>query len=128
MHLDRSRGQSLDTIRETGLRVDETIPWKTPKSMSENATRTGQAIMGISGALDRLDPQIVLIVGDRVEAFAAATAAHLSGRIVAHVHGGDRALGQVDDALRHAITKLSHLHFPATRASAARIAKLGENR
>jgi len=63
-----------------------------------------------------------------VEAFAAATAGHLSGRVVAHVHGGDRALGQVDDALRHAITKLSHLHFPATAGAAERIEKLGEDR
>jgi UDP-hydrolysing UDP-N-acetyl-D-glucosamine 2-epimerase len=50
----------------------------------------------------------------------------LSGRVVAHVHGGDRALGQCDDTLRHAITKLAHLHFPATRQSAARVHKLGE--
>jgi len=48
--------------------------------------------------------------------------------VVAHVHGGDRALGQVDDALRHAITKLSHVHFPATKKSAERILKLGEDK
>jgi UDP-N-acetylglucosamine 2-epimerase len=82
----------------------------------------------LAGAYSKLNPDIVLVVGDRVEAFAAATAAHLSGKIIAHVHGGDRALGQVDDALRHAITKLSHIHFPATQESAQRIAKLGEEK
>jgi len=76
---------------------------------------------------DRLKTDIVLVVGDRVEAFAAAAAGHVGGRIVAHIHGGDRALGQVDDSLRHAITKLAHLHFPATVASQQRILKLGED-
>ena len=82
----------------------------------------------LADAYHELDSEIVLIVGDRVEAFAAASAAHISGRIVAHVHGGDRALGQIDDALRHAITKLAHIHFPATKQSARRILKLGEDR
>ena len=92
------------------------------------AVQTGRATAGIAGALSRLTSDVVLVVGDRVEAFAAATVGHLSGRIVAHVHGGDRALGQVDDALRHAITKLAHVHFPATPASAERLLKLGEDR
>jgi UDP-hydrolysing UDP-N-acetyl-D-glucosamine 2-epimerase len=92
------------------------------------AARTGEALAGLAHTFDRLGSDIVLLVGDRVEGFAAAAAGHISGRIVAHVHGGDRALGQVDDALRHAITKLAHLHFPATVASAARIARLGEDR
>ena len=86
---------------------------------SEIAQNTGRAISLLASTFDRLSSDIVLIVGDRVEAFAAASAAHLSGRIVAHIHGGDRALGQVDDSLRHAITKLSHLHFAATKQSAA---------
>lgn len=81
---------------------------------------------GIAKALVDLRTQVVLVVGDRVEAFAAAAAAHLCGIPVAHVHGGDRAAGQVDDSLRHAITKLSHIHFPATPASAERLLRLGE--
>jgi UDP-N-acetylglucosamine 2-epimerase (non-hydrolysing)/GDP/UDP-N,N'-diacetylbacillosamine 2-epimerase (hydrolysing) len=94
---------------------------------NENAVNTGRAMAGLASALDRLQSDIVLVVGDRVEAFAAAAAGHLSGRIVAHIHGGDRALGQVDDSLRHAITKLAHLHFPATIASKNRILNLGED-
>ena len=91
------------------------------------AIATGSAMAGLAKTFDRLQSDIVLVVGDRVEAFAAASAAYLSGRIVAHVHGGDRAAGQVDDTLRHAITKLSHIHFPATIQSARRIARLGED-
>src|SRR5437762_2002209 len=91
------------------------------------ARATGEAMAAMAQAFDRLHSDIVLVTGDRVEPFAAASAAHLSGRIVAHVHGGDRALGQVDDTLRHAITKLAHVHFPATPASAQRLRKLGED-
>src|SRR5207249_1563431 len=92
------------------------------------ARRTGAAAASLAGAFAELEPDIVLVTGDRVEAFAAATAAHVSGRILAHVHGGDRALGQVDDSLRHAITKMAHVHFPATRESARRLLRLGEDR
>jgi UDP-hydrolysing UDP-N-acetyl-D-glucosamine 2-epimerase len=81
----------------------------------------------ITGVLEELKSDIVLVVGDRVEAFAAAAAGHIAGCVVAHVHGGDRALGQVDDSLRHAITKLAHVHFPATTRSARRIVRLGED-
>ena len=128
MHLDRSRGRSIDQIREEGVRIDAVVPWA-EKDLSARATAvaTGKAIAHLADEFERLRSDIVLVVGDRVEPFAAASAAHISGRIAAHVHGGDRALGIVDDSLRHAITKLAHIHFPATRASAARIARLGED-
>ena len=124
MHLSAQHGRTIDTIRRDGWTVDATVPWAGP----DLASQTGRATAGLAAAFDRLASDVVLVVGDRVEAFAAATAGHLSGRVVAHVHGGDRALGQVDDALRHAITKLAHVHFPATPASAERLLKLGEDR
>jgi UDP-N-acetylglucosamine 2-epimerase (non-hydrolysing)/GDP/UDP-N,N'-diacetylbacillosamine 2-epimerase (hydrolysing) len=126
MHLDRSRGNTLAAIRADGWPVDDIVPWKPGDSPTALAAATGAAITGIAKALDHLKSDIALVVGDRVEAFAGATAAAISGRVVAHVHGGDRALGQLDDSLRHAITKLAHIHFPATAASAARIKRLGE--
>ncbi|MGH7179561.1 MAG: UDP-N-acetylglucosamine 2-epimerase, partial [Tepidisphaeraceae bacterium] len=89
---------------------------------------TGRAMSELAGRFESLGSDIVLVVGDRVEAFAAASAAHIANRVVAHVHGGDRALGRVDDSLRHAITKLAHVHFAATRDSARRIVRLGEDR
>jgi UDP-hydrolysing UDP-N-acetyl-D-glucosamine 2-epimerase len=130
MHLDRSRGYSLEAIRRAGWGVDRVVAWDSERSTTPSGTAraTGEAIAGLVRAFDELGSEIVLVVGDRVEAFAAAAAGHIAGRVVAHVHGGDRAAGQVDDSLRHAITKLAHVHFPATAASAARLIRLGEDR
>lgn len=135
MHLDPAHGSPLQSIRDEGWAVDEVIPWpasygndRTTDARVANARHTGHAAAAMADAFAKLKADIVLVVGDRVEAFAAASAAHISGVPVAHVHGGDRAAGQVDDALRHAITKLSHIHFPATRQSADRLFKLGEDR
>src|SRR5690348_11913590 len=127
MHLDRAHGRSIDAIRKEGWRVGATVSWPRSSTPAANAVSTGSAMAGIAQALERLQSDVVLVVGDRVEAFAAAAAGHVSGRVVAHVHGGDRALGQVDDSLRHAITKLAHVHFPATTRSANRLIKLGED-
>ena len=130
MHLHAAYGRTVDAIRADGWRVDATVPWPLNSATSprETARSMGGAIARLPGTYHRLRSDVVLVVGDRVEAFAAAAAAHVAGLPVAHVHGGDRALGQVDDALRHAITKLAHVHFPATAASAARLLRLGEDR
>jgi UDP-N-acetylglucosamine 2-epimerase (non-hydrolysing)/GDP/UDP-N,N'-diacetylbacillosamine 2-epimerase (hydrolysing) len=126
MHLDRAHGRSVDAIREEGWHVDTTVRWPRATTPDASAVSTSTGMSGIAKAIERLQPDVILVVGDRVEAFAAAAAGHVGGRVIAHVHGGDRALGQIDDSLRHAITKLSHLHFPATAASAERLIKLGE--
>jgi GDP/UDP-N,N'-diacetylbacillosamine 2-epimerase (hydrolysing) len=129
MHLDAAHGRTIEQIRRDGFTIDATVPWKPAgNNLTLLAEQTGRATARLAAAYAKLNPDIILVVGDRVEAFAAATAAHLSGRIVAHVHGGDRAQGQVDDSLRHAITKLAHVHFPATKESAQRLAKLGEDK
>ena len=123
MHLSREHGYSAAALRQQGWKIDATVQWR-----GTIAEATGNAMADLAKVYARLRPDVVMVVGDRVEAFAAASAAHLAGCVVAHVHGGDRALGQVDDALRHAVTKLSHLHFAATKASGQRILKLGEDR
>ena|SRR5688572_423723 len=129
MHLDSRLGNSINGILRDGWTVDAVVPWDAGDGgAAATAVATGAAMSGIARALDQQKTDVVLVVGDRVEAFAAAAAGHVSQRIVAHVHGGDRAQGQVDDSLRHAITKLAHLHFPATAESAARIRKLGEDK
>jgi len=122
MHLSRAHGKTVDAIVSDGWNVDAVVPWR-----GDLAGATGRATAGIATVLERLRSDVVLVCGDRVEAFAGAVAGTLSGRVVAHVHGGDRAAGQVDDSLRHAITKLAHVHFPATQSSADRIVKLGED-
>lgn len=91
-----------------------------------DAGALGRGVTGMAEALANLKPDVVLVLGDRIEAFAAASAASVAGILVAHVHGGDRAEGVADEAMRHAITKLAHIHFPATAQSAERIARMGE--
>jgi len=83
-------------------------------------------VEGFARAIRKLRPDWVVVLGDRIEAFAAASAASIAGVAVCHVHGGDRAEGIADEAMRHAITKLSHLHCAATKLSAERIVKMGE--
>jgi UDP-N-acetylglucosamine 2-epimerase (non-hydrolysing)/GDP/UDP-N,N'-diacetylbacillosamine 2-epimerase (hydrolysing) len=124
MHLDPQRGKTIDRLRKENWRIDAVVDW----AQSGRAAAVGRAIWQLAKVFERIKPHIVLVVGDRVEAFAAAAAAHLCDIAVAHVHGGDRALGQMDDALRHAISKLAHVHFPATSQSAQRLAKMGEDR
>lgn len=123
MHLSRAHGRTIDQIRKGGWTIDATVPWS-----GDLPVATARASAGIAQALSKLKPDVVLLCGDRVEPFAAASAAHLAGLPIAHVHGGDRALGQVDDALRHAISKLAHVHFCATRQSAERLFRMGEDR
>ncbi len=128
MHLDRKHGRSVDAIRREGWTVDATVPWpSTSNDPDSTAASMGGATAGLTRTFVKLQPDVVLLCGDRVEAFAAAAAGHVGQRVVAHVHGGDKAQGQLDDALRHAITKLAHIHFAATRQSGARIRKLGED-
>jgi UDP-hydrolysing UDP-N-acetyl-D-glucosamine 2-epimerase len=92
-----------------------------------DAIALGRGVEGFARVFADLDAQCVLVLGDRIEAFGAASAASVMGLPVAHVHGGDRAEGVADEAMRHAITKLAHIHLPATRASADRIVRMGES-
>lgn len=128
MHLSRAHGHTVTQIYREGFEIDARVAWRASMNVDEHAIAAADATAKLAFAFRDLNPEVVLVCGDRVEAFAAASAAHIGGRIVAHVHGGDRALGQVDDALRHAISKLSHIHLPATRQSAQRLYKMGEDR
>lgn len=91
-----------------------------------DAVAVGRGVEGFARVFAKLEPRWVVVLGDRVEAFAAAAAASIAGFGVAHLHGGDRAEGIADEALRHAVTKLSHLHLAATEESARRIVRMGE--
>ncbi len=126
-HLLRRFGHTIDAIRADGWRVDARVPMQTGRDDAfGEAEALGRGIEGIAKALRRLRPDVVLVVGDRIEAFAGAAAGACARRFVAHVHGGDRATGDVDDSIRHAITKLAHIHLAATRDAAARLRRLGE--
>lgn len=92
----------------------------------DDAESTGRGVARFARGFQRIGPDWVVVLGDRIEAFAAASAAAIAGIPLAHVHGGDRAEGVSDESLRHAITKLAHLHFAATPGSAERIVRMGE--
>ncbi len=91
-----------------------------------DARALGAGIAAIADNFEQWRPDWVVVLGDRIEAFAAASAASVGGIAVAHIHGGDRAEGVADEAMRHAITKLAHLHLAATEQSARRIVRMGE--
>lgn len=95
---------------------------------SSDVQAIARGIAGLGQVYEKLRPDCVLVLGDRIEVLAAAAAAQVGGYRLAHMHGGDRAEGVADESIRHAVSKLAHLHFPATPQSARRLARLGERR
>lgn len=110
------------------FRIDAKVPMQRARDRGrlDHAGACGRGMVGFAAAYKRIKPDWVVVLGDRIEAFAAASAASIAGIAVCHIHGGDRAEGIADEAMRHAITKLSHLHCAATKKSAERILKMGE--
>ena len=106
-------------------KVKMTLPEETSGKMG---LEVGQGVSRITKTLLSLSPDILLINGDRGETFAAAIAGALLPIPVAHIHGGDITGAGLDESMRHAITKLSHIHFCATRKSYERVLQMGENR
>lgn len=123
--------QPAVTFREVKAEfgIADSIPMQTAGQVGRLADveALGKGISRFGRSLEMNDPDCVVVLGDRIEAFAAASAASIGGFALAHIHGGDRAEGVADEAMRHAITKLAHIHFPATQTSADRIIKMGED-
>ncbi|MFD1585900.1 UDP-N-acetylglucosamine 2-epimerase [Halorientalis brevis] len=128
MHLSPRHGMTVEEIRNDGFSVDrEVLMQLDGDSGTAMAKSLGVGMMGLTEAFESLDPDIVLLLGDRDEALAGALAAAHMGIPVAHIHGGDSMHGAtIDDSIRHAITKFAHIHFPASELSADRIRKMGE--
>lgn len=127
MHLEDAFGRTVDLIRRDGFRIDAEIPMQlTSDDQVTIAKSTGLGTIGLAEAFDRLRPDIVVLLGDRFETLAAATAASLLCLPLAHIHGGEISEGAIDDAFRHAITKLSHLHFVAAEPFRRRVIQMGE--
>jgi GDP/UDP-N,N'-diacetylbacillosamine 2-epimerase (hydrolysing) len=128
MHLAPEFGLTWQDIEKDGFTIDRTIdmllssdtPLGTAKSM-------GLGMIGLADALSSLAPDIVVLLGDRFEMLSAAAAALVLGIPIAHIHGGEITLGAMDDAIRHGITKMSHLHFTAAEPYRKRVVQLGED-
>lgn len=123
-------GRYGDTAREiesdgftAAARVDCTLAADTPASIARSM---GLAALGFAQAYEQLSPHLTVVLGDRYEAHAAVTAAVPMLIPVAHIAGGAVTRGAIDDALRHSMSKLSHLHFPETAAQGERLGRLGE--
>lgn len=130
-HLSDAHGRTITEITAAGFSpAAEVSIWSEVDSTHDSslsaALDTGNAVAEFSKTLVALQPDVVVVLGDRLEAFAMATAAVVLQIPVAHIHGGELTLGAMDDSLRHAITKLSYLHFATTDEHAARIVCMGE--
>lgn len=127
MHLLREFGHTVDTIVQDGWPIAVRVPMQAGSDARlDQAQGLARGVAGIARFLEAAKTDIVVVLGDRIEALAGALAAVTTGRVLAHIHGGDVAPGDFDDSLRHAITKLAHVHFAATRTAARRIIRLGE--
>ena len=127
MHLSAQHGSTVRAIEEDGFdiaeRIEILLSSDTPQGISKSV---GLGVIGFAQLFDRWRPDIMVVVGDRFEMHAAALAALPFKIPIAHISGGELTEGAIDDALRHSLTKLSHLHFPATEEYARRIIQLGE--
>jgi len=127
-HLLPDAGETIQDLRRDGFRIDAVartvIEGEDTTAMAKSV---GLGVLELPTLLGIHRPDIVVIVGDRFEILSVAVAAALMNIPLAHIQGGE-VTGSIDESIRHAITKFAHLHFPATRASAARIIKMGEQR
>ncbi len=127
MHLSPRFGDTVREIEADGMpigdRVDMLLSSDTPEGV---AMSMGLGTIGFAQAYARTRPDLLVVIGDRAEMHAAAVAAVPFGIPIAHVHGGEITEGAIDDALRHSITKLSHLHFVSTDEYAQRVRQMGE--
>ncbi len=128
MHLSPLFGSTWQEIEGDGFSINEKVDIELSKDSKVGIARsTGLAVIRLSEALEKLKPDWVVLLGDRFESFAAASAAHLLGIPIAHLHGGELTEGAVDDAFRHAITKMASLHFTAAEEYRQRVIQLGES-
>ncbi len=128
MHLDERFGNTYKDIEADGINIDYKVPMPI-KSDSPNGivSAMGECMRGMANAFDILRPELLIILGDRYEMLATASAALIYKIPIAHLHGGEVSLGAFDESIRHSITKMSHLHFTATEESRQRVIQLGEN-
>ncbi|MDN3679452.1 UDP-N-acetylglucosamine 2-epimerase [Vibrio tapetis subsp. quintayensis] len=127
MHLSPEFGETYQQIESDGFKIDEKIEiLLSSDSAVGTAKSMGLGVLGFADALARLQPNVLVILGDRFEALAAAQTAMILRIPILHLHGGEITEGAYDDAIRHAITKLSYLHGTSTEEYRQRVIQLGE--
>jgi GDP/UDP-N,N'-diacetylbacillosamine 2-epimerase (hydrolysing) len=127
MHLSPEFGSTYREIEQAGFKIDARIETLLSADTASAVTKSmGLGLIGCADAYARLAPDLVVLLGDRFESFASAAAAMISGIPIAHLHGGETTEGAFDEAIRHSITKMSHLHFVAAEDYRNRVIQLGE--
>lgn len=127
-HLSHIHGETIKEIINEGLEIDSKVDlqlkFDTPKAI---AHATANGIKGFAKIFSKFKPDLLIILGDRYEILSAVLAACFENIPIAHIHGGERTEGVIDESIRHAITKFSHLHFVASEIYRNRVIQLGEN-
>jgi UDP-hydrolysing UDP-N-acetyl-D-glucosamine 2-epimerase len=128
MHLSPEFGLTYREIERDGFKIDYKVEMLLSSDSAVAVTKSiGLGVIGFADAFNSMRPDIVTVVGDRFETFAAAQAALVARIPIAHISGGDTTEGAYDEAIRHSLTKMSHLHFVTNSESATRVRQMGEN-
>lgn len=128
-HLSKLQGETYKEIERDGFTIDYKVFMaddEAPDNANSTAKSISRGVSGFADAFDALHPDLLLILGDRYEMLAVASTALIYKIPIAHLHGGEITEGAFDDAIRHAISKMSHLHFTSTEAYRNRVIQLGE--
>ena len=127
MHLSSRFGSTYKLIKEDGFSINHKVDLGLDgDSAQDTAQSVGRGTIGFADVFGQLQPYIVLVLGDRYEILSAVQAAMIMNIVIAHLHGGELTEGAIDDSIRHAITKMSHLHFVAAEPYRQRVIQLGE--
>lgn len=127
MHLSPEFGETWKQIEQDGFTIDAKVEMLLSSDTAVGVVKSmGLGTIGFADALDRLRPDVLVVLGDRFEALAVAQAALIMRVPVAHLHGGEITEGAFDDAIRHAITKMANLHFVAAEPYRQRVIQMGE--
>lgn len=128
MHLSPDFGLTYRQIEEDGYKIDEKVEILLSSDTSIGISKSmGLAMISFSEVFDRLNPDMVVVLGDRYEIFSAVSVANISRIPVCHLHGGEATEGLIDEFIRHSITKMSYLHFTSTKEYRKRVIQLGES-
>jgi len=127
-HLDKTFGNTIEDIKNDGITSYKTLPLNYSDDSSKgNVTRSATVLNGLAEILPELAADAVLILGGRCEMLAVAQACCMMNIPILHMHGGELSFGSQDNQFRHAISKLSHIHFCATETAQTRLMKMGES-
>jgi GDP/UDP-N,N'-diacetylbacillosamine 2-epimerase (hydrolysing) len=126
-HLSSKFGLTYREIESDGFNIEKRVRILSSGDSAADITKSiGKACAGFAGAFESLKPDMVILLGDRFETFAAAVAAFIANIPIIHLYGGELTEGLIDDAMRHSITKMSFLHFTSTEVYRRRVIQLGE--